>query len=200
MLSRDLRRLILIGVLVAVAAASIAVQRWDLGVGSFRFKRGSETFLGLQLGLDLQGGVHLVYEAQTENPTSEQMEGVLQTIERRVNAFGVAEPNIQTMGGNRLLVQLPGVANVEEAKRLIGETATLVFKERKCQDELCAKYEDKDIGLTGDDLARAYPGQEPDLNRPVVFLEFNSRGGKLFGEVTGRIAGTNNRVAIFLDT
>ena len=104
----------------------------NLGLGDSRFERGGSGPLGLKLGLDLQGGVHLIYEAEIENPTKSQMEGALSIIERRVNAFGVAEPSIQLMGANRLLIQLPGVDDVEEAKRLIGRTAQLEFKERSC--------------------------------------------------------------------
>ena len=86
-------------------------------------KRGDDTLLGLQLGLDLEGGSRLVYQAlptEGESPTQDQMEGVLKTIERRVNAFGVAEPVIQTMGGDRIQVQLPGVGATE---------ATLTFQQ-----------------------------------------------------------------------
>ncbi|MCD4705974.1 peptidylprolyl isomerase, partial [bacterium] len=91
-----------------------------------------------RLGLDLQGGTHLVYEADVskiEGETSEQglaLEGVRDVIERRVNAFGVSEPIVQTnhSGDNwRLIVELAGVHNVEQAIKMIGETPILEFKE-----------------------------------------------------------------------
>lgn len=91
-----------------------------------------------RLGLDLQGGTHLVYEADVskiEEGTSEQglaLEGVRDVIERRVNAFGVSEPIVQTnhSGDNwRLIVELAGVHNVEQAIKMIGETPILEFKE-----------------------------------------------------------------------
>ena len=171
----------------------------NLGLGDSRFERGGSGPLGLKLGLDLQGGVHLIYEAEIENPTKSQMEGALSIIERRVNAFGVAEPSIQLMGANRLLIQLPGVDDVEEAKRLIGRTAQLEFKERSCLDPSCSQYEDQDIGLTGDLLERAYPDRDPTTGAPIISLEFNSRGGSIFADTTTRIAGSGDRIAIFLD-
>jgi len=88
------------------------------------------------LGLDLQGGTHLVYEADVTNiPTAERsdaIEGVRDVIERRVNSFGVAEPIIQTTQSNdgwRLIVELAGVHDVNEAIEQIGETPLLEFKE-----------------------------------------------------------------------
>jgi len=88
-----------------------------------------DTPLGLTLGLDLQGGVHLVYETVDPNPTPEQLNGVVQIIRTRVDQFGVAEPLIQTLGANRIVVQLPGVQDVQAAKDLIGAPAVLDFRE-----------------------------------------------------------------------
>ena len=108
-----LKRFILVAIIVALAATSLAIQEIRLSAGGVNFVRGSDSILGLRLGLDLEGGSHLIYQALpeegSESPTSDQMEGVIQTIERRVNAFGVAEPIIQSMGADRVLVQLPGV-------------------------------------------------------------------------------------------
>jgi len=87
------------------------------------------------LGLDLQGGVHLVYEADMSGvPGKDQgdsVEGVRDVIERRVNAFGVAEPVIQTnqaKGKWRVIVELAGVKDVDQAIQMIGETPLLEFK------------------------------------------------------------------------
>lgn len=88
------------------------------------------------LGLDLQGGTHLVYRADVSNiPIKDQnnaLEGVRDVIERRVNAFGVAEPLVQTnkTGGEwRVIVELAGIKDVSEAIKMIGETPLLEFKE-----------------------------------------------------------------------
>ena len=122
-----LKRFILVAIIVALAATSLAVQEIRLSAGGVNFVRGSDSILGLRLGLDLEGGSHLIYQALPdeggESPTSDQMEGVIQTIERRVNAFGVAEPIIQSMGADRVLVQLPGVGITKAQGRVSAERA-----------------------------------------------------------------------------
>ena len=200
MVNRDVRRLVFIVLLVALAAWGLAVQHYSIDIFSFNFTRGEDDGpLGLTLGLDLQGGVQLIYEAVEEGVTASQMAGVQEKIERRTNAFGVTEPSIQRLGDNRILIQLPGVEDVEEAKRLIGSTGKLEFKERICPDAACTEFSDQDIGLTGELLSRAYASTHPTSGKPIVNLEFNSEGARLFGESTARIANTNNRTAIFLD-
>lgn len=88
-----------------------------------------------KLGLDLQGGVHLVYEANMDSiPAPDRaaaLQGVRDVIERRIDAFGVAEPIVQTniSGGNyRIIIELAGVFDVNDAISLIGETPILEFK------------------------------------------------------------------------
>ena len=203
MFNRDLRRMVGIIALVGVAFTALAVETFEVALGPVNFARGDQAApLGLELGLDLQGGIQLIYEAEDENVTKSQMDGVKDKIERRTNAFGVTEPSIQLLGSNRILIQLPGVEDVEEAKRLIGQTAQLEFKERICADlgdPQCSEYQDQDIGLTGELLNRAYAGTHHATGKPIVHLEFNGEGAKIFGETTNRIASTNNRTAIFLD-
>lgn len=87
------------------------------------------------LGLDLKGGAHLVYEADmsliAEEERETALEGVRDVVERRVNAFGVAEPIVQTNsveGHYRVLVDLPGVTDVQSAIAQIGETPVLTFR------------------------------------------------------------------------
>ena len=89
---------------------------------------------GIEYGLDLKGGVHLVYEADLDQlPEDEDaddaMKGVIAVIENRVNAYGVSEPTIQRVGENRIMVQMPGVDNIEEAKQLVGKTVLINFRE-----------------------------------------------------------------------
>lgn len=93
--------------------------------------------LGLRLGLDLKGGVQLVYQADfsklTENLTDTQkadaVDGAIKSIESRVNGLGVVEPVIQKQGADRILVELPGITDVETAKSVIEATAFLEFRE-----------------------------------------------------------------------
>jgi preprotein translocase subunit SecD len=85
---------------------------------------------GMTLGLDLKGGTHLVYQANLEEASYEgAMEGAIDIVRDRIDRYGVAEPIIQQQGDDRLLIQLPGVEDVDEAKALIGQTAALDFRE-----------------------------------------------------------------------
>src|SRR3972149_2481043 len=125
--------LILMGIIILAALALWVVwprpEGFSLAVGGSAFER-----KGLHLGLDLQGGTSLVMEgdlSKVELKTRDQaMDGVARIIERRINAYGVSEPSIQRQGANRILVQLPGVRDVQEAVRLIGKTAQLDFREQ----------------------------------------------------------------------
>ena len=96
-----------------------------------------------RLGLDLQGGTHLVYEADMSSiPQADRedaLQGVKDVIERRVNAFGVAEPLVQTTvedGHYRVIIELAGVLDVSQAIALIGETPILEFKEENPEPQL----------------------------------------------------------------
>ena len=129
------RSALLIAVIVIAAGLALGFQRISLG----NFQRGGDAPLGLSLGLDLQGGIHLVYQADLTDPESgepvevsaDQMEALQRAIERRVNSSGLGEPIIQILGADRLLIQLPGVRDRERAVSLIGETARLEFKRRE---------------------------------------------------------------------
>ena len=91
------------------------------------------------MGLDIKGGVHLEYEADlssvAEDKRSGVMEGVKDLIERRINSYGVAEPQIQVSGEYRLIVELPGIDSIQDAIDWIGATPWLSFSERRPQEE-----------------------------------------------------------------
>ncbi len=92
--------------------------------------------LGLRLGLDLKGGTHLVYQAEfADNTTADeramQMEGAINSIRKRIDTYGVVEPIIQQQGDDRILIQLPGITDVQQAKALIEQTAFLEFREQE---------------------------------------------------------------------
>ena len=119
--------------MILIAIFVVVNQKFSLGDNEI----GSDAVLGLKLGLDLQGGSHLVYQSDLKNengesipPGKNQMEALIKTIERRVNSSGLGEPIIQLLGDDRLLIQLPGITDPERAKNLIGETARLEFKHR----------------------------------------------------------------------
>ena len=101
--------------------------------GSSSLEREKDNW-GMRLGLDLAGGSHLVYQAKFEEDWSDDerefyLDMALVTIRDRIDRYGVTEPVIQKQGGDRLLVQLPGITDVDKAKALIEETGFLEFRE-----------------------------------------------------------------------
>lgn len=177
-----------------------------------------------RLGLDLKGGVHLVYKADTSSLASgdigEAMAGLRDVIERRVNFFGVTEPVVQVeqigSGLNplgkeqRLIVELPGITNLDEAIKLIGATPYLEFKTERPEaerDEILAAQKNNQMmnedpyfvstQLTGRYLKKAILNFDRTTYAPSILLEFNDEGGKLFAQITKENVG--KRVAIYLD-
>ena len=134
-------------------------------------------------------------------PSDDDMTGVIDTINRRINALGTSEPTIQRLGDDKVIVQLPGVEDLEEAKATIGTTAQLIFLERTCETEQCLEFTEEPVGdgLTGDDLEDAYPDRDA-AGQPAVSLRFDGRGTGLFADLTRRIQGnTLKRIAFYLD-
>ncbi len=122
MRTRD--KLILVAVVILTVIAATALIWSDFGND------------GMSYGLDLEGGAHLVYEAQLDQlPEGEDrdaaMQSIIAVIENRINAYGVSEPEIRRVGDDRIMVQMPGVKDIEEAKELIGKTALINFREFK---------------------------------------------------------------------
>ncbi|NET91681.1 MAG: protein translocase subunit SecD, partial [Okeania sp. SIO1H2] len=101
----------------------------------------------IRLGLDLRGGSQLTIQLQTseEVPTIDErvMEGVLKIVENRVNALGVSESVVQSLGQDQILVQLPGVNDPEQAERVLGGTAQLDFREQLqgTEQQLAIEYQ-----------------------------------------------------------
>ncbi|MEK7493540.1 MAG: protein translocase subunit SecD [Patescibacteria group bacterium] len=173
--------------------------------------------IDFKLGLDLKGGAHLVYVADLSSMEkkdyAQAMSGLRDTIERRVNSFGIAEPNVQTAqvgDEQRLIVELAGVTDVNRAIAMIGETPFLEFKEERASEETQAILEAQktgertmedpyfiSTGLTGKYLERSELTFDQTSYKPVVNLNFDADGTKLFEEITTRNVG--KRVAIYLD-
>ena len=174
---------------------------------------------GLTLGLDLKGGAYLVYEADLSKKDATQtvdqvMTSVLGKIERRANAFGVKEPIIQRQGENRILVQLPGEKNVDEAKKLIGQVALLEFKETTTDASGQPQRDEKGeiiwtpaTGTGSDGQVKELTGKylkpnskvmlKQNTNEPEVAFEWNDEGAILFEQITKR--NIQKPLGIFLD-
>jgi len=202
-------------VLLGGLAVGYFVYNTEMAGGRFAFK----------LGLDLSGGSHLVYKADTAKVESSDvgtsMSILRDVIERRVNSFGVSEPLVQIerasalsgVSENRLIVELPGVTDINEAIQQIGKTPLLEFKLQKADVkfptpgtpeeatfDINSAFED--TGLTGRLFSRAVlnfgTGQGGTAtNEPIVSIEFNSEGAALFEKITKEHAG--QVLGIFLD-
>jgi preprotein translocase subunit SecD len=167
------------------------------------------------LGLDLAGGAALTYTVDTnslpkDTNIQESVDALRDVIERRVNLFGVREPTVTTSFSRlanewRLVVELPGVVDTDQAAKLIGETPVLEFKTLKKDAkelnasstlfEMIDNYES--TGLTGTYLEKSSLAFDPTTNRPMVELTFDETGAKLFAQITK--ANIGKQVAIFLD-
>ena len=184
-----------------------------------------------RLGLDLQGGTHLVYEADLSGIEGEDhkssMQGLRDVIERRVNLFGVQEPVVQVQEKAeqyRLIVELAGVKDPQEAIKMIGQTPYLEFKEQRSEEETqmildkkeeiegkemeeisqipdwYLAFEDpyfKSTPLTGKYLKKADLGFDQTTYKSLVLLEFDDEGAKIFGELTEKNIG--KILAIYID-
>ncbi len=146
-----------------------------------------------RLGLDLQGGTHLIYEADLSEiesgERSQKMEQLKDTIERRVNIYGVTEPVIQIQGENRLIVELAGVKNIQEAINMIGETPYLEFREvlsDEEREEAKASIPEEQI-LEVMEIIKQQTGEEVNREEVLDILTFNlSKPTELTGEYLER--------------
>lgn len=143
-------------------------------------------------GLDLEGGSHLVFVADTSKISQEKkktaLSGVRDVIEKRVNLFGVSEPNVQISSfedKDRIIVELPGVRDTKSAIDIIGKTAQLVFAQ-VFETEGSQELEITD--LTGADLKSASVTFDQ-AGKPVVSIEFTNEGSDKFTKLTDKNVG-----------
>ncbi len=151
-----------------------------------------------KLGLDLNGGIHLVYKADISKLAKEDvgpsMETLKNVIEARVNAFGVSEPIVQTEGQDKLIVELPGVNDTQKAIELIGQTPVLEFA---LVNEVGTTTQLVPTALTGKYIKTARVEYDSRTGRPQIGLVFNDEGTKLFADITKKNIG--KALAILLD-
>jgi len=226
--------IILIAVLVIsfFAANFVYPDYLNKGIDAFnsKFSQNVPHFWAkpFRLGLDLQGGVSLIYEADLSNigdrSETEAMAGLRDVIERRVNLFGVTEPVVQVQGENRLVVELAGVQDIDEAIKMIGETPYLEFLEQRSEEETKVIL-DKQVEIEGKTLEELQQVENWELAfsnpylktteltgkylksakvifdqtsfRPTIQLQFDDEGAKIFEEITRR--NIQKPLAIFLD-
>lgn len=181
----------------------------------------------INLGLDLQGGMHVVLKVDMSKLPPEArkdaVERAIEVIRNRVDQFGVGEMAIQRQGKDNIVVQLPGVTDRERALEIIGKTAHLEFKivsdnvedlKKAINQEPVEGYELKylegeragtepllvatEASVTGDLLVDAKTEfSSKGFGEPYVSLTFNSKGAQIFANVTATNIG--KRLAIVLD-
>jgi len=174
-----------------------------------------------RLGLDLSGGTRLIYEADLSQVAVDDresaMNGLRDVIERRVNLFGVSEPRVEVVkvgDSYRLSVELAGIKDINQAIEMIGETPYLEFREQRSEEETNKILEEQknnnpeyllvdpyfvssEPQLTGQYLKSAKLDFDPNTYEPVVSLEFNEEGAKIFSQLTQENIG--KVLAIYLD-
>jgi protein-export membrane protein SecD len=194
-----------------VRIAALIILLLGAGVGWFVYNgevAGSRPF---KLGLDLSGGTQLVYRANLSSIAAsdvpDSMEALRDTIERRVNLFGVSEPIVQTQKGGtlageteeRLIVELPGITDTERAIALIGQTPVLEFRMLKgdvipgdISTSTISQYFEP-AAITGKHLQSAQLQFNQSMvgtpNEPIVVLKFNPEGAQIFAELTEKNVG-----------
>ena len=176
---------IIFAIVIALALGLAAVAYY--GIGESR-KFGVD---GIRLGLDLKGGVNIVYEADVDkDPTQKEMNAALEMIQVRLDREGYTESDVAQEGTRRIRVDIPGVKDATQAVEEIGATAQLTFV-----------GPDGEVALGGKHVKSAskqiYTDQQTGLNKTVVSLEFDAEGTKLFAEATEKYL--NQPLAIMLD-
>jgi len=227
-MKKNPRLALLVILLLTFACALVDLPRFDLkinwgpvkfdqSIGGYNidFSLGGRRFykdLSIRQGLDLQGGVRVVYQADMSGlegaDRSPALDALRQNIQRRVDLYGVAEPVVQTakVGDSyRIIVELPGVTDVAQALEIIGKTARLEFKRQNPeilssggdQEELSADELFVKTDITGADLARAFVSFDQTTGEPQIGFEMTSEGGEKFEALTKEIQG--QPLAIYLD-
>lgn len=177
---------------------------------------GIQKDISIHRGLDLEGGTSITLQADmkgvSQSKQSSALEGAKTIIERRVNFLGVSEPVVQTGKVNqdyRIIVELPGVTDIQKAVQLIGTTAQLTFWEEGSSQSAKLDSSQLPVGLsaifqnpqktnlTGNDLQQTSVTFDQNTAQPEVQLVFSSEGAEKFADITKR--NVSKRVAIVLD-
>lgn len=196
-------------VLILVVVVLAGIVDWpkgpDIKIGNY-YKE-----VKVYQGLDLLGGTSMTYEADMSKVAiadrDNALEGVKAVINRRINGLGVSEPTIQTassLNTYRVIIDIPGVSDVNEAVKLIGQTAQLEFREgvegKSLENGIFKSdvLDDwKDIGLNGSLFKKARVDINQSTLEPEINITFNDEGANIFSEATARNVG--KPIAIFLD-
>lgn len=231
-MNKTVQRFIFIIILTVIAGLIALPKSLPISFSAFNrdvsFTIGSPvidiSFLGLNIqkefelkqGLDIQGGIQVVLQADMSQIAQEDREEAIQAareiILRRVDMYGLAEPTVKTLVSDesyRIVVELPGIDNPQDALQLIGQTAQLEFQllSYDTGNDLDSPEATSEVqllepslvptGLTGAQLKRATVQADPTTGEPIVAIEFNEEGRELFAEITSNHTG--EQLAILID-
>jgi protein-export membrane protein SecD len=227
---RTITYFVLILLLTAVAIYGVVGQQHPAWVTNLLFwQPESSRNLDFQLGLDLQGGLQVLLVAdlpEGRTVSSQDMATARTIVENRVNALGLTEPVVQVQGGERIVVEIPGIEDPAQAVDTIRETAMLefvtppagvtmdtIYALQQLQMPISTTYlmnetEIQSVSamtdvmlfqteLTGGDLKSAYVTRDPNTSEPRVALEFTSEAASIFADYTASHIGKN--LCIVLD-
>lgn len=186
-------KLYLIATLLVVLVL-LAIPREDKIFSALGIK---DTSLKLRLGLDLQGGASLTYQADLSKVSSQDrakaIDGVINVINKRVNSSGTSEVVVQTSGNERVSVQLPGIKDVDQAIGIIGKTAQLQFL--SVSPEGLPEATD----INGEDLESATADIDTQNGQPIVSFQMKGKAIQKFADLTKNINRQGGRLLIILD-
>ncbi|MFT9486969.1 MAG: protein translocase subunit SecD [Tepidibacillus sp.] len=167
----------LVGLIIIIAALSLTII----------FTTGN-VLKNITLGLDLQGGFEVLYQAKAldgQEVTNKALKDTVSAIERRINVLGVTEPEIDIEGNDRIRVKLAGVTDQDKARNLLGKPAKLTFRN-----------ENNEILMDGNDLVPG--GSKVDVNKyGQAIVELKLKDADKFAKITSEYIG--KPIGIFLD-
>ncbi len=184
--------------LLAVVAAWLSYPQETALLHDIGFKHAK---LGVKQGLDLQGGAYLVFQADlSKTPPaqrSQAMTSLINVVEKRADPNGTSQITASQQGKDQVVVELPGVKDVNSAINQIGRTANLTFLEIPSSTDTSAQP--IDTGLTGKDVSRADPNVDTQTGQPIVTLQMKGEAVSKFAALTTRINKENGRLVTLLD-
>lgn len=178
------RSTIIFIVFVALLAMIGYVAIFGGTFGDYNFKTLGSS---INKGLDLQGGVSLLEEIQSDKVSDDTVERTVELLRLRVDKLGVTEPVVNREGSKRIRIEIPGVYDAESVIKTVGKTGELKFV-----------GPDKSIILTGKDVKQATGVPSSQDNQPEIDLTFTSDGAKKFSDATAKYL--NQAISIYMDT
>ena len=182
---------------LTVVTAALAYPREDIILHAIGLNKAS---LHVKQGLDLQGGAYLAFQADlSKTPAADRdnaMNSLISVMQRRANPSGASEVTVVRQGSNQVVVELPGITDVNDAINTIGKTANLAFLEIPSSDP---RAQPLDSGLTGKDVSQANVSFDTQTSQPIVTLDMKGAAVQKFGDLTTRINKENGRLVTMLD-